>query len=209
MAVDGRAAAQTMIDFRTWRPGYCLEAVWQAYKRHGARTDRAAPTAYVGWQNSGDKHPDDRNPPAGVPVWFGPRRGSDAGDVVISLGDGRVVATDWPRGGVIGVTTIDARQRQIGRPYLGWTGDILGVPILQATAHTPPIPEPTQEDEMTASFINIKGKAGARRGGCYAIMRDNEGNLFARHVGEPLAGAPTAADERSIADLQASIPGLS
>lgn len=69
-----------------------------------------------------------------------------------------------------------------------------------------PIPEPTQEDEMI--FINIKGKAGARRGGCYAIMRDNDGNLFARHIGAPLPTAPTAEDERSIAELQASIPGL-
>ncbi|QGJ88898.1 lysin A [Microbacterium phage Teamocil] len=129
MAVDGLAAAQTMINFGTWRAGYCLEAVWTAYKRNGASTGRSAPTAYVGWQNSDDKHPGDRNPPAGVPVWWGPKASSNAGDVVISLGGGRVVATDWPYGGVIGITTIDARERQIGRPYLGWTGDILGAKI--------------------------------------------------------------------------------
>ena len=68
--------------------------------------------------------------PPGVPVWWGRRYdGNTDGDVVISLGGGRVVATDWPYNGVIGVTTIDERERQIGRSYLGWTGDILGSPI--------------------------------------------------------------------------------
>lgn len=160
--IDGNAAAQTMLGFGTWRPGYCLEAVWQAYKRNGARTDRNAATAYIGWQISDDKHPGDRNPPPGVPVWWGPRRGSAAGDVVISLGGGRVVATDWPRNGVIGITTIDARERQIGRPYLGWTGDILGVPIDHAQRASTPAgsPQPPMEDEMTHSVIvngNIYG----------------------------------------------------
>ena len=118
-----------MINFGTWRAGYCLEAVWQAYKRHGASTGRSAATAYIGWQKSDGKHEGDRNPPAGVPVWWGPKAGNNAGDVVISLGDGRVVATDWPRNGVIGITTIDARTKQIGRPYLGWTERIFDVPI--------------------------------------------------------------------------------
>lgn len=157
MPVDGIAAANTMIAFGTWRAGYCLEAVWQAFKRNGARTDRGAPTAYAGWLNSDDKHPGDRNPPAGVPVWWGPKASSAAGDVVISLGGGRVVATDWPYNGVIGITTIDARERQIGRPYLGWTGDILGAPISYPTTAgggTAPAPNPSGEDDMTAEQYN-------------------------------------------------------
>lgn len=129
MGVDGLAAARTLLDFGRCDPGYCLRYVWQAYKRNGASTNRSAPTAYVGWQNSDDKHPGDRNPPPGVPVWWGPKASSSAGDVVISLGGGRVVATDWPYNGVINITTIDQRERQIGRPYLGWTGDILGAAI--------------------------------------------------------------------------------
>lgn len=128
----GPAAAQTMLSYGTWRAGHCLEAVVSAYRAVGVPSlGRPAPTAYVGWQNSDDQHPGDRNPPAGVPVWWGPKPTSAAGDVVISLGGGRVVATDWPRSGVIGITTIDARERQINRPYLGWTGDILGAPINQ------------------------------------------------------------------------------
>ena len=130
MPYDGTRAAQVMLSFKTWRSGHCLEAVVAAYRQIGVPSlGRPAPTAYVGWQNSDLKHPSDRNPPAGVPVYWGPKKSSAAGDVVISLGGGAVVATDWPRSGVIGVTSIDARERQIGRPYLGWTGDVLGVPI--------------------------------------------------------------------------------
>lgn len=129
MGVNGVAAAQTMLNFRTWRKGHCLEAVWAAYKANGARATTTAPTATDGWYRSAGKHPGDRNPPAGVPVWWGPKRSSAAGDVVISLGGGRVVATDWPYNGVINVTTIGLREQQIGRPYFGWTEEILGAAI--------------------------------------------------------------------------------
>lgn len=127
--VNGRAAAQTLLSFRNITPGMCLHYVWQAYKQHGARVDGSWPTAYAGWFASPGKHEGDRNPPAGVPVWFGPRSGSAAGDVVISLGGGRVAATDYPGWGQTGSCTIAERQAQIGRPYLGWTETILGVPI--------------------------------------------------------------------------------
>lgn len=39
-----------------------------------------------------------------------------------------------------------------------------------------------EEDEMTASYINLEGQAGSHRGGVFAIMRDNGGKLFARRV---------------------------
>ncbi|MFJ2370884.1 hypothetical protein [Microbacterium sp. NPDC087665] len=157
MSANGAAAAQTLLAFSTWRAGYCLEAVWQAYKRNGASTNRSAATALIGWEKSDGKHHGDRNPPPGVPVWFGAKPTSGAGDVVISLGGGRVAATDWPRNGVIGVTTIDARQRQIGRPYLGWTETILGAPIAYsapATTTPPPTPpQPQEEPEMGMQTI--------------------------------------------------------
>ena len=138
--IDGHAAAQTLLGYGDGIDrGYCLHYVWQAYKTHGARTDRSAPTALVGWERSDGKHPGDRNPPAGVPVWWGRRYdGNTDGDVVISLGGGRVVATDWPSWGVVGITTIDEREAQIGREYLGWTEAIFDVPV-----YAPPAPHPT------------------------------------------------------------------
>ncbi|AWN03560.1 lysin A [Microbacterium phage Hyperion] len=160
MGVDGRAAAQAMLRFGTWRKGHCLEAVWAAFKAVGARATTTAPTATVGWERSAGKHHGDRNPPAGVPVWWGPKRSSAAGDVVISLGGGRVVATDWPYNGVIGITTIDARERQIGRPYLGWTEEILGQPVDFDRPGTgsgdlyPTRPVSEEDDTMLALRIN-------------------------------------------------------
>lgn len=129
MGVNGIAAAQTLLGFRNIQHGMCLHYVWQAYKAHGARADGTWPTAYSAWIDTPGKHEGDRNPPAGVPVWFGPKASSSAGDVVISLGNGRVAATDYPNYGVVGSCTIDERQRQIGRPYLGWTETILGAAI--------------------------------------------------------------------------------
>ncbi|QHB37172.1 endolysin [Microbacterium phage Terij] len=129
MGVNGMAAAQTLLDYDRVTPGYCLKYVWQAYKTHGARAEGSYPTAYSAWLGSPGKHPGDWNPPAGVPVYFGPKASSAAGDVVISIGGGNCVATDWPYNGVTNITTLAARQRQIGRPYLGWTDNILGYPI--------------------------------------------------------------------------------
>lgn len=133
-AVDGLAAAALMQSWDTCRPGYCLHYVWTAYKAQGARSDGDYPTALSAWLGSSQQVPGDMNPPAGFPVYLGARAGSNAGDVVISLGDGMAVATDWPRNGVIGVCSIRQRIAQTGRPYLGWTRDILGNPIFT----TPP-----------------------------------------------------------------------
>lgn len=129
MGVNGIAAANTLLGYGGVRHGLCLYYVWQAYKAHGARTGMSSPTAYDAWLKSSGKHEGDRNPPAGVPVFWGPKSGSSAGDVVISLGGGRVVATDYPVYGQVNITTIDARERQIGRPYLGWTERIFDAAI--------------------------------------------------------------------------------
>lgn len=163
MGVDGRAAARALLANGAIRGGYCLYYVWLAYKAVGARTNRGAGTALEGWEKSDGKHHGDRNPPAGVPVWFGAKPSSDAGDVVISLGDGRVACTDWPRYGVVGTCTIDERQRQIGRPYLGWTERIFDQPIDYASAPAPAgggtaTPIPKEWDEM-ASKDEIKAAA--------------------------------------------------
>lgn len=153
-AVSGTAAAQRLLSFGVCRPGYCLYYVWQAYKSLGASTDLPAPTAYDGWLGSAGKHEGDRNPPAGVPVYFGPKAGSRAGDVVISLGGGLVAATDWPYSGIIGITTIDARQRQISRPYLGWTETILNHPIDYAGVSPAPTPVTSEENPDMPVFID-------------------------------------------------------
>lgn len=146
--VDGVAAAHTLLSFTRVTPGYCLYYVWQAYKAHGATSSATYPTAYSAWQASAYKHAGDYNPPAGVPVYLGPRSGSNAGDVMISLGGGKCAATDWPHNGVTGVCTIAQRMAQTNRPYLGWTEDILGNPIAQVRPTPTPTPDDEEDDDM-------------------------------------------------------------
>lgn len=166
MAVNGSAAANWLrSQKRLAHFGACLHYVWQAYKAQGASTGHSARTALQAWNLSDGKHHGDRNPPAGVPVWFGAKPSSAAGDVVISLGGGKVVCTDYPTYGRVGVCTIAQRQAQIGRPYLGWTERIFDQPIalpstVEVTKPTPtkpappkPIPAPDpepilEEDDM-------------------------------------------------------------
>nr|WP_274635524.1 hypothetical protein [Microbacterium bovistercoris] len=170
MLIDGTAAARTL---QTYAPlayrGACLYYVWRAYDAHGADTKLQAQTALQAWNLSEGKHRGDRNPPPGVPVWFG-RRTSDgnmAGDVVISLGGGRVVATDQPTWGKVGTTTIAGRQALIGREYLGWSECIFDAPIaVPAPAGTDekPLPKPAQRKDRKMT-VNIAYIPAGDKGG--------------------------------------------
>lgn len=152
--VDGLAALRTFRGFRNLTPGMCLSYVWQAYKANGAQAEGTYGTALDGWHGSPGKHEGDRNPPAGYPVWFGARAGSSAGDVVISAGNGMVVCTDYPGWGTIGECTIEERQRQIGRPYLGWTETILGAEIT-----VPSVKPPVTTKTIASSTVEMIIKA--------------------------------------------------
>jgi hypothetical protein len=112
--------------------GMCLNFVWRmagSYSSVGNAVGRLD-TAYNSWLAADDKHPGDRNPPAGVAMHYGPSptrrdRNKNAGDVTVSIGGGLQVATD-ASGSRVGIMTIAARERQTARPYLGWTGDLGG-----------------------------------------------------------------------------------
>lgn len=139
--VNGAAAARTMLGFKTWHRGRCLQAVWTAYSRNGAQdlTGEREPTAYDAWAHTDLKDRRTGTPydliPRGVPVYFGKKASSAAGDIVISDGDGWCIATDIPgHPGVIGRIRLADRQRQIQRPYLGWSTTILDYPIAYGPA---------------------------------------------------------------------------
>ena len=129
--INGVTAADVLRGFKNLQHGMCLMYVWRAYDAAGAEVTRSAGDATGAWEKSDGKHRGDRNPPPGVPVWWGRRRsdGNAAGDVVISLGNGLVACTDYPAWGTVGVCTIDERERQINREYLGWTESIFDQPI--------------------------------------------------------------------------------
>lgn len=176
--IDGVAAARWLADYGPVPVGYCLRYVWLAYKAQGASTGLSAATAYQAWGLSDGKRWGDRNPPPGAAVWWGRRYdGNLDGDVTISLGDGRIAATDWPTGRT-GVTTLDAREEQIGREYLGWTSSIFDCPInVNAGKAAPITPILSEEDDMATMLkINLSGT--------YHFASLTEGGVFSGLIAE-------------------------
>lgn len=187
--VDGMAAAQTLLGYDSVTPGYCLKYVWQAYKAHGAVSDgKSYPTAYSAWQQSdpATRHEGDWNPPPGVPVYFGPKSSSSAGDIVISTGGGRCAATDWPHNGVTGETTLADRQRQVGRPYLGWTEEILGYPVDLGDGGT------DQGDDMPTRTTAIDRRTRTLTKGVWQTLYMNEEGTAASIASGQCIGMSTA-----------------
>ena len=77
------------------------------------------------WKACALKHAGDRNPPAGVPVfWSGGSRGH--GHAAISLGDGFIRTIDRPTSGKVGTVPLGEIERAWGLKYLGWTADLYG-----------------------------------------------------------------------------------
>ena len=65
--------------------------------------------------------------PAGVPVYTqGP---SSAGHVVLSLGNGLVRSTDWPRVGEVGTVLLTTLLTTWHHRYVGWSADLDGVRV--------------------------------------------------------------------------------
>jgi hypothetical protein len=164
MGLNGQAAINWMRAKRTNVPGSCLNTVWQAYGSHSSIGAHAGqyPDAIDGWLYATKRHPNDLNPPAGFPVWYGPSptRTDDnagAGDVVISIGNGQIIGTDVGGAGRIGVMSLISRGQIIQRPYLGWTEDFLGYDIdgnatIITAAPVTPIIIPTIGKGRTVNF---------------------------------------------------------
>lgn len=189
---------------RLEHPGACLYYVWLAYAAGGASTSKRATTASEAWGKTLGRHPGDRTPPRGAAVWWGAKPGSSAGDVVISLGSGRVIATDQPRYGVVGEATIDERERLIGRPYLGWSDHIFDAPISLAGLAgetTKPAPKPgapaqpeEEEDDMPKNFGLIYRAADRRE----YVLIGNTGSGFETEVSSGPGGSVPQAERESL-----------
>lgn len=136
MMLDGSAAISRMAPGTKNTASACLYTVWVALgcpHTLGRLAGHTFATATEAYQYTTKRHTD-RNPPAGVPVWFGstagPRYAGDThwpdGDVALSVGNGFLYGTDYPTWGRTGKCTIAQREQQTGRVYLGWTEDFLG-----------------------------------------------------------------------------------
>src|SRR4051794_21661275 len=96
--------------------GMCLH-----YVRVWCGAPGGYPTAIAGWRGAKYKHAGDKNPPAGVPVWYS---GGSAGHVALSIGGGKIISTDWPHSGNVGKTTVTGLASSWHKTYLGWSEDI-------------------------------------------------------------------------------------
>lgn len=97
------------------------------------------------------------------------------------------------------------RFSQVEPWHYEFTGKI-GVPPVAPKPSTSgssgaPITETSREDEM---IVNIKGKAGARRGGLYYIA-GGVATFLGAHAGK---GFPTLTDEAEIRNLQKRVSGI-
>lgn len=139
--LNGPQAAAVMSARKLNVPGYCLQTVAQSFGNPPSigPGPHPVPTAWAAWLASPGQHAPTYDVPVGAPVCFGPSptrtdANKNAGDITISLGGNRLIATDVGGAGRIGVTTIEARAAQTARPYVGWLDVFLGYPVAVGTA---------------------------------------------------------------------------
>jgi hypothetical protein len=147
-------AVKAARSYSSYAVGYCLRwvvTVWQA-------PSIGCPDAITSWEWATMKHPGDRHPPAGAPVYY---KGGKHGHIAVSMGSGRIRSTDCKAAGVVSEADLNWPEKAWGYPYLGWTGDLskVALPLTSAVPapKPPPPPPPLPEDDMTALIIGADG----------------------------------------------------
>jgi hypothetical protein len=133
-----REAVENARSVSSYPPGMCQQYVrlicWQVPSLYGS--------AIEAWNGARDKHPGDRTPPLGAPLYY---RGGKYGHAVIFVGGDDMRSTDCRTRGRVSDEAISWVERNWGYVYLGWTGDLNGVELpLRADNDSP-----EEEDEMT------------------------------------------------------------
>lgn len=127
--------------------------------------------AVDGWKSCKHRHPDDRNPPAGVPVfWSGGSKGH--GHAALSLGGGMIRTIDRPTSGRVGTVPLSDPERAWGLHYLGWAEDIGGLLIpLDAPAKVDPKPLTAPGRIARARLLLRRAEARAEKRGDRARLK--------------------------------------
>ena len=98
------------------------------FVRNAFEVKRKFSTAYVAWRHAKYRHYSGISGiPAGVPVFT--LGASRSGHIVLSLGNGWVRSTDWPRDGMVGTVKLKTLLRKWHHRYLGWSEDLNGVRV--------------------------------------------------------------------------------
>jgi hypothetical protein len=110
--------------------GYCAKWTREQYgiPSSGDADGDGDVDAVDAWKRAAGKHPGDKFPPPGVPVfWSGGRKGY--GHIAISWPNGRIRGTDSPTAGRIGTVDLEWVSRNWGLTYVGWAEGLSGVMI--------------------------------------------------------------------------------
>jgi hypothetical protein len=133
--------------------------------------------AVDGYKATKHKHLD-RNPPAGVPVfWSGGSHGY--GHAAVSLGGGKIRSTDAGGRGKVATVDLGWVERSWGLHYLGWTDDLHGEVIPEVPRKTPvakPAPKATRvskaRDLLRAALAQATRKGRKQRADSIGSMLD-------------------------------------
>lgn len=137
----GPEAADVMASWKSYPPRLCLNAVSRAFQygdaTHVSQIDPlvAANNAAEHWSKmpAEFKHPGSWDAPKGAVIQFG----GGQGHIILSLGGGWAVSTDYPSSGVISAAPIpDIIKKFSGNPLLGWGEWINGRPIRNLSMST-------------------------------------------------------------------------
>jgi len=117
----GAQAVANANAYHTCRVGMCL-----AYVHDWLEIGSLYPSAYNAWLNTHYKHPGDRTPPKGAPVFW--RGGSQGyGHIALAVGGTKIRSTDVPGAGRVSTIDLSYIERYWGQTYLGWTEDLNGI----------------------------------------------------------------------------------
>jgi hypothetical protein len=184
-AASALANANAQIGKSITPQGMCLNFVWRMYGAVPSTGDAVGhlDTAWNSWSVVKNKHLGDRNVPAGYFAMLGPSptrtdRNKNAGDIIISRGDGTFVCTD-ANGSRVGVMTLAARERQTARPFVGWGAD-LGNHIINGPQTKPPSTEPAVSDPINQGDEGVDRLIRNKKTG--SIDWINTATGFAWHV---------------------------
>lgn len=119
VASSGKDAVANARAQGSCEPGMCLKTVrqwWGIASLH--------PDAITAWREAADKHPGDKEPPLGAPIFW---EGGQYGHVAIYVGGPDLRSTDCTTTGDVSDAHGSWVRNTWGYDYLGWTGDLNGV----------------------------------------------------------------------------------
>lgn len=119
----GRTAVRWASGRSYWPTRTCM-----VFVRTALRVGPRYATPRIAWRAAGHRHRTTfARIPAGVPVYTAGR--SAPGHIVLSLGNGMVRSTDWPRPGRVGTVSLSRLLSSWGHRYVGWSEDLNGVRV--------------------------------------------------------------------------------